>query len=394
MPLSATYRGERVESWSMSEDEWTQLKTGYRAAGLTMMCGQQGVPKTSKLGTRFFAHKPGTDCLLHEGGPESQEHLATKAVVARAAREIGWDATVECPAPDRSWIADVLVSNGNRRLAIEAQWSPQTDADFERRQKRYEATGLECVWLAGPRNVISAGAVPHYAIDGSVGSLEMQLPILHGSQSFDLADGIKRLLGGGIRPIAELIVTRAAVQTQMVKCWHCSKWGTLWTVTALELESRCGQTATLEWSTPWELHAAERHEKALEEHVLRELRAADLPPAVVLQMRRTEAAGVTYLAMICRSCNRLQGDGMLPEGFRAGRSGSEYTVPLGKGVRLPFADWVVERAHVCEDIGRGRCVLPSSTTAATTDSAVYPPATEHVYFTGWRMDAPALPQRS
>ena len=121
MPLAALFRNERIESWGMTSVEWAELKASYRASGLVMSCGQAGIPKTSSLGTQFFAHAPGSDCQAHEGGPESPEHLATKAAVARAAREIGWEAVIEFPAADRSWIADVLVTNGERTIAIEAQ---------------------------------------------------------------------------------------------------------------------------------------------------------------------------------------------------------------------------------------------------------------------------------
>jgi hypothetical protein len=176
MPLSATFRDERLESWSMTTEEWTHLKRDYRATGLTMACGQAGVPKTSRLGSQFFAHKAGADCQLHEGGPESAVHLATKAAVARAAREIGWEAIIESPSPDRTWIADVLVSNGQRTIAVEAQWSPQSLVDFERRQRRYESAGIECIWLAAKVNSLNAHAVPHHMIEGDVDSLKLWLP--------------------------------------------------------------------------------------------------------------------------------------------------------------------------------------------------------------------------
>lgn len=104
MPLSASYLGERIESWNMLASGWAELKRNYRASVLVMASGQAGIPKTSRLGTQFFAHKGGVDCQLHEGGPESPEHLATKAAVAQAAREIGWEAVIEFPAADRSWI--------------------------------------------------------------------------------------------------------------------------------------------------------------------------------------------------------------------------------------------------------------------------------------------------
>jgi len=136
MPLVATVGSERVESWRLSPSEWLGLKASYREVGLVMSCGQPGLPKTSQLGNQFFAHKNGTLCALHEGGPETQQHLRAKAIIAETARSMGWTATVECPSVDRSWIADVMIEKAGRRVAVEVQWSTQSDFDFRRRQTR------------------------------------------------------------------------------------------------------------------------------------------------------------------------------------------------------------------------------------------------------------------
>jgi len=388
MPLSALYLGERIESCNMTTGEWAELKRNYRTSGLVMACGQAGVPKTSTLGTQFFAHKSNTDCRLHEGGPESTEHLATKAAVARAAREIGWDAVIEFPAADRAWIADVLVTNGERIIAIEAQWSAQSQADFERRQARYEAVGIECFWLTAAVNKYNASTVPHHALSGSVGNLRVWLPSLT-DLNLDLGEGIKAILQGEIVPVAEFVATCAAIKTQMSKCWKCDRWMSLWTVTELDLESRCGGDTTLKWSMPWVPWALQRHEQALEATIRQAIQISDLPAPIALRSRRSTIADRTYLAMNCPSCGAVQGDGRLA--WR--RDADEYAVPLGAGARLPFNDAVRARPHLCRDFGRGRCSQESSTAAGYPAIFLYPPASEYVSAERFGIDLPELPPR-
>ncbi len=123
MPLVALWGGERVESWALDDATWRQVRATYRDRGLVMACGESGVP-VERAGTRYFRHK--AICDLHEGGPESREHLAAKALVAEVAWARVGGPIVEAPAPDRSWIADVLVSKpGVPSVAIEVQWAAQ-----------------------------------------------------------------------------------------------------------------------------------------------------------------------------------------------------------------------------------------------------------------------------
>jgi len=375
MPLAALFQDERIESWSMTPDEWAELKRAYRSTGLVMACGQAGVPKTSSLGTQFFAHKSGSDCQLHEGGPESREHLATKAAVAQAAREIGWEAVIEFAAADRSWIADVLVSNGTRMIAIEAQWSPQSMVDFERRQARYTAAGIECFWLTAGVNAQNASTVPHYGLSGGVEQLHIDLPSLAPyADSTAIGDGIKAILQGEILPLAEFVAMSAAVRTQMAKCWHCDKWMSLWTVIALNLESRCGERFSLAWPNPWALWAPYRHEQAIEAPIRLAFEKSDLPAPVSLRTKFSDIAGTNYVAMNCGSCGYVQGDGKLEWRWDA----DEYEVPLGAGMRLPFTGQIRTRKHVCRDIGRGTCSQDLAAGTISIPGYGYPPMNERV----------------
>lgn len=109
VPLVALRNGLSIEAGTITAAAWLELKAGYRASGLTMACGQAGIPKTSSLGLQFFAHRPDADCQIHEGGPESPAHLSAESAVAQADRAADWTATIEHLADDRTWIADVMV---------------------------------------------------------------------------------------------------------------------------------------------------------------------------------------------------------------------------------------------------------------------------------------------
>lgn len=222
MPLIAFRAGERLESWSMTAEAWLDLKRSYRTAGLTMSCGEEAVPKTSTIGTQFFAHKSGTDCRRYEGGPESREHIAAKIAVAEAARSIDWDAIIEAAAPDRSWIADVLVTNGARTIAIEVQWATQNLADFERRHERYVAAGVERLWLTTAANAReSARTVPHLVLGDDRSALGLWIPGIAASELRALEACVQAVLREEIQPNAEFIATDIVVATQMSKCWNC-----------------------------------------------------------------------------------------------------------------------------------------------------------------------------
>jgi competence protein CoiA len=104
-----------------------------------------------------------------------------KSLVAAAARESGWDAVIEQAAPDRSWIADVMVTKGTETWALEIQFSRQDAAEFRRRQERYEAEGIRCFWLVAEVNREAAAVVPSAMIGGVVGSTDSQpaRPVYH-----------------------------------------------------------------------------------------------------------------------------------------------------------------------------------------------------------------------
>ncbi len=136
--------GSNVLAFNLRADEWSSLRDLNRREQhlRTACCHTEVVLKKSKLGTQFFAHKVTGNC---EAGPETEAHLRLKQIIAEVCQELGW--AVETEAAGDTWRADVLATKGKARIAIEAQWSPQADAETMRRQERYTAAGIRCLWL-------------------------------------------------------------------------------------------------------------------------------------------------------------------------------------------------------------------------------------------------------
>ena len=59
---------------------------------------------------------------------ETRQHAELKRLAAAAGERLGWSARLEAPAvtpSGRRWVADVLLEKGDRRVAVEVQWSSQ-----------------------------------------------------------------------------------------------------------------------------------------------------------------------------------------------------------------------------------------------------------------------------
>lgn len=148
MPLRAISAGRAVNSFSCAPEEWSELKRSYRALSLTMPCCKTpAIPKTSRYGSRFFAHASRGEC---SSAPESEKHILLKTLIAQAATDVGWHVETEAPgtSPDgEPWVADVLCVSGKRRVALEVQLASQTMDEFLQRQKRYDRSGVRCAWF-------------------------------------------------------------------------------------------------------------------------------------------------------------------------------------------------------------------------------------------------------
>jgi hypothetical protein len=139
--------GDELISFDFSESEWNLLKSSYPQARLTMKCcGAPAVPKTSHLGTQFFAHQQNS-C---GEGRETLEHIMCKQLVVKGARDAGWKALPECAGEDadgNKWVADVLCLKGQSKVAFEIQLAAQAFGDYKNRTIRYAKSGVRCLWL-------------------------------------------------------------------------------------------------------------------------------------------------------------------------------------------------------------------------------------------------------
>ncbi|WP_146168402.1 hypothetical protein [Rathayibacter caricis] len=184
------------------------------------------VAKTSPLGTQYFAHHRNVENDNHKG--ESADHLRVKAAVMVAARGLGWTAAAEVPAPDRSWIADVLAERDGRRVAFEVQLAGQTAEEYEYRQKRYLAAGVECVWLVRQRHWYRLHTVPAVHLRFADESISIA-----GDKSSEEAVGLDAF----VQAILEQRVTwaakpvgieRARLSWGVHQCYRCRKLSIIW----------------------------------------------------------------------------------------------------------------------------------------------------------------------
>lgn len=149
MPFSAKLNSKTYISTLCSDEEWEDLKQASRNGQLDISWSNQPcIPRTSKLGTRHFAHRRNVHLPEGLSWSESPEHLFLKSQVIKAACELGWEASTEVPSQDRSWIADTLLKKDGRTIAVEIQWSRQSASEYVRRQRRYEKEGIECFWIS------------------------------------------------------------------------------------------------------------------------------------------------------------------------------------------------------------------------------------------------------
>lgn len=355
MPLAAYLSDERVEAPFLNDEEWAILRRRWKAGEtLTMACGQPGRPRVSKRGLKHFYHYADVDCTLHQGG-ESTDHLEMKSLVASAAREAGWDAVIECPAPDRSWIADVMVTRDGASCALEIQFSRQDADEFRRRQERYEAAGIQCLWLAGEVNREAATVVPSVMIGGGSGARTLSLPTAFtGKVAIEAAEAIGYLLTNSVKTYIEPVVRAYSVNTAMVKCWRdaCKRWITAWNLDDLQVETRCGQHGSLLATHHYgsRVFLDDRIERIIASQLTPKLKQANLPAPAFLATRFSKAAERSYSALCCPYCNSVQGDVPLSDESTRWRS---YAVE--GWLNVPIKKSSLAHTHLCLDIGRGQC---------------------------------------
>ena len=238
MPLRCVdERGSIIEAPDCSEEEWESLRERARKERNLRMpcCPAHAVLKTSKLGTRFFAHKAKDAC---DWKRETEEHLHLKALALAAARKAGWEAQSEVTGytPDgEKWTADVLAWKGDEKIAIEIQWSGQTNEKTWHRQRRYERSGVKGIWLLRQPGFPIHVDLPAGCIGGSMEEgLRVLVPQHEGATARDRKDDYHWLQDVSpeefVKAVFEgrfLFGTEHArrvsfeINTGVMECWKC-----------------------------------------------------------------------------------------------------------------------------------------------------------------------------
>jgi hypothetical protein len=102
---------------------------------------------------------------------ETEVHLELKNMVVEAVHSHGWAAQTEVTgqAPHgEQWRADVLAQKGNARVAVEIQWSGQTNDETLRRQERYKQCGIRGLWLLRQPGFPVAHSLPAICVGGNL----------------------------------------------------------------------------------------------------------------------------------------------------------------------------------------------------------------------------------
>lgn len=206
--------GEPIIAFDLSEAEFEAVRVRYRRdpSCLKLPDGTPAVPRRTKAVSAHFAHKAG---FTGTTKPETIHHVRAKQIIRDVARAAGWEVEIEARHPDGDWVADVLISREERRIAFEVQWSTQTIKEYERRTGRYAADGIETVWLANARNAWWA-----------VKRAAKTIPLLPDSMVGDVFDDpipLRDVIGRVLEAMEVPPIPEAAPKLQATDCYRCGK---------------------------------------------------------------------------------------------------------------------------------------------------------------------------
>lgn len=302
MPLRATLDTQSIQSFNLNHDEWINLKATYKNQSLLMPCCEtRAVPKTSKLGTQYFAHLKRGDCSVSQ---ETKEHLYLKSLIANIAQEYGWIVTTEHVGQAKDgekWIADVFCQKGDLKLAFEVQWSHQTNGEYLRRTEKYTNSGVRCAWLfrlngrksISDSNYIEAERLPYFGFrhkDGHFNIARYETPV----DEF-IRGMLTRKLAWLPKPNQQMLAHICYIEET---CWKCRQFTNV--VTSVVLHDTNGQPISyLNFTDEPVARWVANHipKQTLSSHGIGEIKE-----------RYSKTQGGAYLSNGCIHCDALQGN--------------------------------------------------------------------------------------
>jgi hypothetical protein len=198
----------------------------------------------SPLGTRHFVHERDSDCHVRE----SAEHLHLKAVVARAVAACGWLPGTEVAG--QGYVADVMATLQDRKVAFEVQRSRQVLARYRQRQQTYATAGVRAVWLVRsvPAGHVAGPELPLFLVTDWMrepGCVVVGRPI-------PLADVVIALLAGRCRWAPSVPVHREGVEWLRIVCPVCGSARRVVVQRWLQGRCACGVPAMVaDPARPW-----------------------------------------------------------------------------------------------------------------------------------------------
>lgn len=214
-----------VHAFDFSPDDWQKLKADNKQRRWLRMpcCSAQVTLRTSRRGTQFFAHKAIGPCTT---APETEDHLRLKRMAVEIARAHGWAAETEASGTTPSgelWRADVLARKDQHRVAVEIQWSAQTNEETMRRQARYAASDVRCLWLMRHPGFPVDRALPAARIGGAVeAGYTATLETVTGQQVLPIEELLAAAFSKRLRfGIPSGIGAQVNVMASELHCWSC-----------------------------------------------------------------------------------------------------------------------------------------------------------------------------
>ncbi|CAD0009458.1 competence protein CoiA family protein [Flavobacterium chungangense] len=158
--FAVTIDGEILDSNLYDDDSWHDFKKNYGIGNIKMICcDANAIPKTSIKFKRFFSHQNG-ECAT---APETIWHKTAKKLIINQLSKKGIMAVEE--KIGFKWIADIYFEFNGKKYAIEIQRSPQTLETYLERQKRYNNSNVETIWLLKhPRYKTVTKAIGYYIL--------------------------------------------------------------------------------------------------------------------------------------------------------------------------------------------------------------------------------------
>jgi competence protein CoiA len=218
VPLRCLDNGVSIHAFDLGSEAWKALAEDNRKRRhLAMPCCAAPVTlKKSRLGTQFFSHKAVGECTT---APETEEHLKLKQIAVETARAHGWEAQTEV-AEGQLWRADVLATKGKATIAIEIQWSPQTDEETLRRQRRYEESGVRGLWLLRQRRFAIDPDLPAARVSYEEGAFFAHVP--GAGQTLPLADFLAASFTSRLHfGLPVNFPAKAVINVGTISCWAC-----------------------------------------------------------------------------------------------------------------------------------------------------------------------------